>query len=1591
MSGIDPTTAPSPSESVAAGVGEYTPQPFDVGAAAYQSLAELERAHYQLLESMDASAQVPTPQSATAGELDEHSAERSHLRSILAELQTFWTCAKAAGAYLDEPAARRSAQAKLDYWTSQCYGAGWDYPRYILAPHDPNLLPELKGVPCPYRGLDPFAQEDSLKFFGRDDHTAVLVRRLNDGDRLIVVTGLSGSGKSSLVFAGLLEAVACGAVAGSEHWRALPPLVPGTTPLRNLLHALKSLCPRLRESDAFEAELGRLRANPLHLAALLAEGQPATADEGVQPPALLVVDQFEEAVVQRSTATEADFDAFVAALLGLIACDAPPHRVVLTMRDDSMQQVAAIYPELNRRFGEDALYPVVAMDPQQLRAAIEGPANAIGLRFQDGVVEDLVNSVRNENAGLPLLQFTLMALWEKRPKNGNLILRDTLREVGSPRTAMADAAEKLYTTLPLTEEQQATKDLLLALTRSEGASTFRNRVPRGHLARLVSAQSLNTVLNKFAEARLLRVSGDPLHPSDDDLVDVAHEALLRNWTRLHEWVRERQHQLEQRAFLRRLANHWQAALAKSTEPASERGADYLLTGLALEQANREFKGEALEPLEREFIEASQKAEDRRKQRLEAEAAERDAVASLREAAAAEREAAAAVREAAAAQSQAAAVEREAAATEREANKGRKAELVARRRRQTRRILFGVVAACLVSLFAFVLAWHESAKNLKHAKDEVANATRAIEDANEIVRKARLDAARASEEATKKVDKAEKDATEKIKGANRRAEKIEKDAKVGASKAELARSKAVLERDEARGDTRITEARLVMSTNSDLAIWSAMEAVKLNPKSLQSAFGPLVEALRYRRAAHVLTKEQLGPSRAIALSPDGQRMLVVGPKELTEWTIDTAKRHGSPRPWPTGEGPREIYFAGYAPRGPNVAVASDNGVWLWRGDELPTRLSEGNSEIRLRFDPDGHLLAGVDRKANRVLMWNVASGQQLLDHQPFAGSADLADADLDNATFVEASGQRYLVAVAATIEPGQRVRQAFAAYALHGNKPDSKPRVDMLPPCMDGNYIHASGGHSAGVSLPERSCIHRLDAVLAKEPSAVEPPWQRRIQGLHDIVFSADGRQMVQLMRDTTEARYVNLDDGRALRLQGAFDLGPRINYETVLSISANGARMAIKTAGDSVRVFDLVGTDLSAPIGAPTVWVSPDETLRLVTRSVHGQPAMDLLQMPGGTPVKTIRTADLPVAPNDITLSADRSRLTFLGVCQKKPGEARTTNDRCVSSIDVLADTPTITHRFSSHSPSKAANSQFLMLATPVRRRSGDLLLVQQESNWQVVRGSAAGTVLEMPFEHKEAGQPYAEPPITLGSDRVFAVQRRSAEGTRIEIHDVVGAQSIPRPGTLNYPAGELSLRFEDGGQFLVVSQRSSTGYDSDRVSLHDLRRPLDEASAPLPAETVADHVKVDSIAGTLAVGRIDQPWQVFRLPAMELIGTLPDNLSVDAKGRYAWGPIGQNRWELRAIKHPAKAILSFTGSVPRLTFSEDGNVVAIRMEKENRLLLHRLPAGDLLLDVRATDLPLRQNRWLTGRGGWLLDADDRLIPADPQRLLEMARSIVKR
>ena len=372
---------------------------------------------------------------------------------------------------------------------------------------------------CPFQGLTAFTYARRAFFFGREVLTDDLQARLTEHNFLAVL-GPSGSGKSSLVLAGLLPALA------DRHTAlAFAYMTPGGDPLAQFDQTLKS--PRL-------------------LAPPLENDHPPT-----EPTPILVVDQFEELF---TLTHPRDRQAFVDRLLSLVETQL----VVLTMRADFWGECAS-YPALKETMlAHQELIP--PMDEGELRSAMEQQAGAVGLRFEADLTNTLLDDVRDEPGAMPLLQHALLELWKRR--HGRWLKAEEYRALGGVRQAIARTADGVYEAASA-DDRKRIRDIFLRLTRmdedvalGEERRDTRHRVTFEELTPAdEETDPTRELVRRLADARLVVTGVNPA--SDDEEVEVAHEALIRYWPRLRAWLDEDRDALRLRQAIGRDAREWE--------------------------------------------------------------------------------------------------------------------------------------------------------------------------------------------------------------------------------------------------------------------------------------------------------------------------------------------------------------------------------------------------------------------------------------------------------------------------------------------------------------------------------------------------------------------------------------------------------------------------------------------------------------------------------------------------------------------------------------------------------------------------------------------------------------------------------------------------------------------------------------------------------------------------------------------------------------------------------------------------------------------------------------------------------------------------
>ena len=399
----------------------------------------------------------------------------------------------------------------------------------------------MQEVENPYKGLRPFTAADSRDFFGRDKLTNKLLKHISEADdgRFVAVIGPSGSGKSSLVKAGLIPALWRGDLPGSERWFVVD-MMPGSHPVDELEIALTRVAADQAENLA--AHLQRDERGLLRVAQLI------LPDDDSQ--LLLIIDQFEEVFTM---VEDEDARAHFLDMLHTAATDPRSRvRVVITLRADFYDR-----PLHYHNFGNlvrNNLVTVLPLSPEGLEQAIVGPAKRVGVTFAPGLAATIANEISYQPGALPLLQYALTELFERR--DGRYISHDAFQEIGGTVGALAKRADEIYLEQNA-QGREITRQLFLRLvTLGEGTEDTRRRANHEELMAAAGddVDLMDEMINAFVEFRLLSMDNDP--QTRTPTVEVAHEAILREWERLRQWLNDSREDIKSQRELNTDAEKW---------------------------------------------------------------------------------------------------------------------------------------------------------------------------------------------------------------------------------------------------------------------------------------------------------------------------------------------------------------------------------------------------------------------------------------------------------------------------------------------------------------------------------------------------------------------------------------------------------------------------------------------------------------------------------------------------------------------------------------------------------------------------------------------------------------------------------------------------------------------------------------------------------------------------------------------------------------------------------------------------------------------------------------------------------------------------
>ncbi len=389
----------------------------------------------------------------------------------------------------------------------------------------------------PYQGLRSFDEATSRHFYGRSDLVDELVDAVSQpNERLLTVVGASGSGKSSVVRAGLLPALRSGAVEGSEDW-FVTSMTPGSHPF-----------------EALETAVLRVAVNPPgELLTQLTSGDRGLirSVERLLPERdgslLLIIDQFEELFTSTDPATA---NRFLDALSIALTEPNGRLRVVATLRGDFYDR-----PLRHLRFAQllkESTVAVTPLSPEELEAVILQPAQSVGADFEPGLVARIMSDTADQPGSLALLEYALTLAFDR--SDGRTITAADYSKIGGLQGAMVGQAEQLHDRLDPQGRNALRRVMGSLVSLGEGTEDTRRRALRAELG---TSPEVSEVIDLFSAARLFTLDHDPATRAPT--VEVAHESLIRSWPRVRDWLDEDRDGLRLERHLSEAAREWDAA------------------------------------------------------------------------------------------------------------------------------------------------------------------------------------------------------------------------------------------------------------------------------------------------------------------------------------------------------------------------------------------------------------------------------------------------------------------------------------------------------------------------------------------------------------------------------------------------------------------------------------------------------------------------------------------------------------------------------------------------------------------------------------------------------------------------------------------------------------------------------------------------------------------------------------------------------------------------------------------------------------------------------------------------------------------------
>jgi WD40 repeat protein/serine/threonine protein kinase len=776
----------------------------------------------------------------------------------------------------------------------------------------------LASLTSPYRGLYAFREEDSPYFFGRESFTDRLANTIKN-QAMAAVIGPSGSGKSSVVYAGLIPRLRENEL---SHW-SIVEMRPGSQPFKSLAGALvETLNGELTEEEQL-TKTQKLATDLLNrqttLADVLTQISKKNEKNGQQ---LLVVDQFEELYTLCSN--ESIQHLFPTVLFEAIKDSRDREdltlTLVLTLRADFMGQALTDRPFADAL--QDADVKLGPMTRAELGRAIESPAAKKRVVFEAGLVDRILDDVGDEPGNLPLLEFALTLLWERR--SGLRLTHSAYEAIGRVEGSLARYADEVYEQLTAEEQKQARRVFTQMVRPGEGTEDTRRLATRDELG-----EEDWHLAQRLADARLVVTSRGI---DGQETVEVVHEALIRGWGRLLGWMNA------ERAF-RSWQERLRVALRQWEDNARDHGA--LLRGAPLAEAKEwlDQNPENLSEAEKGFVQASIDLE------LQLEA-ERDAQRQ---------------RELDAAKN---------LADEQLLRAESEHQRAEEQTRSTRNLRSLAIILGIVFILAVIAAIYAVGESRIAAEQADARATEVVVRTtaeSQAVDNARLAATRAAERLT----------------AQMNAETERRRANEAADQAIASQDEAETERDRADDQARIALSRQLAAQSTtllgaqyDLALLLALESDNINQSAESES--SILSALQFNPNLITFLRGHDGLLQAVDFSPNGRWLASAGSNgQIFLWDVETNEII---REFLGHDPSQLVNRVRFNPDGTLLASASDDTlVILWdveTGEQLANFDGHDAWVQSVDFSPDGESLlsAGGDR---RVVVWDLATGEQSL--------------------------------------------------------------------------------------------------------------------------------------------------------------------------------------------------------------------------------------------------------------------------------------------------------------------------------------------------------------------------------------------------------------------------------------------------------------------------------------------------------------------------------------------------------------------------------------------------------------------------------------